>query len=476
MVAVAYGGPEYTICTYNLLSETRTYSYGVSGERIVAPIWTHGESLRFVTAKTGSLTIWETEFNSIHTLAEVNSFPTPDNINYGERYETQYLFLPTLSRLAFTFRDTVSVWDAQASKLLLNFRGDVRSTGIFESDQSTGMSFSPDGRFFAYRVIGVGIHLWKDSPAGYMLHQIVKPAGHTFISPLLSPNGESIIAFSDSTIQLWHTADSTPSLPDILTQPIEETNFLLELSPDETLAATGRLKGNTVTILDLKSGDPRLAIDTGMEVLGLRMTGNTIVVLGEGKVVTWNLPAGDYTPNARADVNDSVQTTTFDYSKTLRILSVPCMSISPDLNRIAVTKCTTEGSDVLNIYDVSTGKRLTGTATDGRMPWFAPKGREVWCLEGGTAKGWTIIEDRESDLTKLEPLGSTTDPSGGPPWRSSRGYKVMDDGWVFSPSGKGSLWLPHHWMSNEEDRTWGGRFLGLLHSGLPEAVIIEFDE
>lgn len=142
------------------------------------------------------------------TLVEVDSLPAPDDIGYKgehykeEHYEEEYLFLPTLSRLAFTFRDTVSVWDAQASKLLLNFRGDVRSTGIFESDQSTGMSFSPDGRFFAYRVIGVGIHLWKDSPAGYMLHQIVKPAGHTFISPLLSPNGESIIAFSDSTIQL----------------------------------------------------------------------------------------------------------------------------------------------------------------------------------------------------------------------------------------------------------------------------------
>ena len=65
------------------------------------------------------------------------------------------------------------------------------------------------------------------------------------------------------------------------------------------MAATGRLKGNTVTILDLKSGGPRLTIDTGMEVLGLRMTGSTIVVLGAGKVVTWNLPAGDYTPNAR---------------------------------------------------------------------------------------------------------------------------------------------------------------------------------
>ena len=202
MVAAAYGGPEYTICTYNLLSETQIYSYRVSGERIVVPVWTHGESLRFVTAKLGSLTIWEAEFNSIHTLAEVNSFPTPDNINCGEHYETEYLFLPTLSRLAFILRDTVSVWDAQASKLLLNFRGDVRSTGFLGSDQSTDMSFSPDGRFFAYLAIGVGIHLWKDSPAGYMLHQIVKPASHTFISPLLSPNGESIIAFSDSTIQL----------------------------------------------------------------------------------------------------------------------------------------------------------------------------------------------------------------------------------------------------------------------------------
>ena len=47
------------------------------------------------------------------------------------------------------------------------------------------------------------------------------------------------------------------------------------------------------------------------------------------------------------------------------------------------------------------------------------------------------------------------------------------DGWVLSPIGKKLLWLPRRWRSNEVYRTWGGRFLELLHYELPEAVILE---
>ena len=54
------------------------------------------------------------------------------------------------------------------------------------------MSFSPDGRFFACGTIASEIHLWKDSPTGYKLHQKVKTAGHEVCRTLLSPNGESI--------------------------------------------------------------------------------------------------------------------------------------------------------------------------------------------------------------------------------------------------------------------------------------------
>ena len=465
MVAAAYLGPEHTIRTYNLLSGTQTYSYRVSRGHVVAPIWTHGESLRFVIVKPGSITIWEIAFTSIHTLVEVGSLPVPDDIGHEEGY----LFLPTLSRLAFTLQDAVLVWDARDSKFLLDFH---------EDDQPTEMSFSPDGRFFACGTITLEIHLWKDSPTGYMLHQKVNPAGHRVGRSLLSPNGESIATVGATVLGLWHTTDPTPSLPTVQTQPIDwQSNFVLEFSPDETLAVVARLEANTVTVIDLRSGDTRLIVNTGMEVHGLRMTGGNVVVLGEGKVVTWNLPAGDHTPNARASVDDSVRTTTFNYSGVPRAgVVTPCMSISPDLNRIAITEGTTEGDEALNVYDVSSGKRLAGTATLGSMPWFAQNGHEIWCVEVHSVKGWTIVEDGESGLTRLDPLGPTTEPSGGLPWRSPRGYEVLDNGWVFNPSGKRSLWLPHYWISHEAHRMWGGRFLGLLHFGLPDAVILELDE
>lgn len=259
-----------------------------------------------------------------------------------------------------------------------------------------------------------------------------------------------------------------------------------------------RLEANTGTVIDLRSGDTRLIVNAGMDILGLKITGSTVVVLGEGKVVTWNLPAGDHTPNTRASVNDSVRTTTFNYSGVPpRSDGAPCAAISPDLNRITIINRTTPPLDNLNVYDMSSGKRLADTIMKGRIPWFAPNGREVWCseglstrgwttvghmgsglanLEGLPTRGWTIVEDRESDLTRLDPIGPTTEPSGGPPWQSPRGYKVMGNGWVLNPNGKRSLWLPRYWISHKTSRRWGGRFLGLLHSELPEAVILELDE
>jgi WD40 repeat protein len=98
VVAVAYreNHTVTVISTYNLVSGTHIYSHRVLEGRIVASIWTHGEYLRFATVKPGSITIWEVGFTSIHTLAEVESLPAPDDIGSEE-----CLFLPTRSRLAF---------------------------------------------------------------------------------------------------------------------------------------------------------------------------------------------------------------------------------------------------------------------------------------------------------------------------------------------------------------------------------------
>ena len=71
-------------------------------------------------------------------------------------------------------------------------------------------------------------------------------------------------------------------------------------------------------------------------------------------------------------------------------------------------------------------------------------------------------------------MGTTACPPGVPPWESSRGYRVTDDGWILSPTQKRLLWLPYRWRSTEDQRRWGGRFLGLLLHELPEVVILEF--
>jgi len=486
MLAVAYKDfrkSAHAVTTYDLLSRTRTCRYHSPEGSIVNSIWTRGGCIRFAVVESEFITIWEVGFTSTDAPTEVERLPVPGNLGrlWGD------LFLPALSRLFGGSEGSVLVWDARDSKLLLN-AGGVRPMG---------MSFSSDGRFFVCGTLGREVYIWKESQAGYILYKTLMPSIFSFPTPFISPDGGSIVTAHNSIVQLWRTADPTPPPSIVPTQSVG--HFVLEFLPNETLAAVARIHGNTATVLDLKFDDPRLTVDTGMAIIGLRVTLGTIVVVGEGRVVTWTLPARDCTFNARVNIDESVQATMFDYPAQEGYHQyVPYTSISPGLDYVAITNY---GPDPLEIYEVSTGERLAGTAIGGvrpwltaleiyqvstskgfsgtpmswLMPWFTPDGREVWCM-GDNVGGWTIVKDSESGVTKLEPIGPTIQPSGGNPWRSSRGYRVTDDWWVVSPSGKRLLWLPHDWRSHETSRKWSGRFLGLLYGELPEAVILELDE
>ena len=473
MVAVAYWdlsngatGTTTSISTYNLLSGTHTYSHHISEGRIVASIWTRGVCLRFATVKPGSITVWEAEFASLHTLAKVESLPAPQ---YDIDDFEPALFAPTLSRLAFIHRGEVLIWDTLDSKLLLKF-----------SDDYPGRMFVFDGHSFACKSFDQGIHLWRDSPAGYVLHRKLAPSiggfkifkvSCTQIGPLLSPNGESVISSENDVTRLWRTTDPITSLPSVPTQFTELANFLLEFSPDGSLAAAARLGENTVTVLDLKSGNQRLIVTTGTKIYGLRVTGDTIVVVGEGRIITWNLPAGDCVFDARATINDSVRTITFNQPFSERLRPAP---ISPNFNYTVITRGGAEG---LDICDIASGNHLAGTTTDvGEMSWITRDGCEVWDLDNWPHKGWKIIKDSESHIIGLERLPEDARPSGGYPWTSSRGHDITKDGWIFDSRKERLLWLPHRWRKDKWSRKWGGRFFGLLDNELPEPVIIELRE
>ena len=496
-VAVACRDLENTavtiISTYNLLSGTHVCSHRVSEGRVVAPIWIHGEFIRFVTVKPGSITIWEVGFTSTQTLAEVESLPAPNDISpddiipkhvapneevqlhFADQIHSKNpLFLPARPRLAFILREAVMVWDARESKILLNFVGDK---------QPMGLSFSSNGRFFACgTAIDQGIYLWKESPTGYVLHRklvssILREKASIFIGredtiPLLSPSGESIITSKYSETQLWRTTDPITSLPSIPTQLAEQTDFLLAFSPDKLFAATARLGDNVATTIDLKSGNPRLIVDMGMEICGLGVTRNTVIVVGYGKIVTWDLPVGDHALGVSANIQDSVRTVVFNHSAPPPT-KLHSASISPDFNYIVITR---EASGGLDIYDISTGKHLVGvTASYGHIPWFTQDGCEVWSARLFPAEGWNIIKDGQSGVIGLERLLGVC-PPGRYPWRSSHGHNITNDGWIFNSRKKRVMWLPHYWRKYGRHWIWDGRFLALLDPGLPEPVIFELDE
>ena len=445
----------YVVHTYDVLSGIPIHFHPVEG-RVVELIWTHGECFRFATLGPGSITIWEVGFTSEHPPTVVKSLPTPNNFDPSD----ECLFLPTLSRLAFVLEKTTLVWDAQNSKVLLS---------SVDAEWTGDMTFSPDGGLFACGTEGLEVYLWKESPTGYILHQkLISSPSHLPYKPFLSPNGQLIVASCDRALRLWRVTDSTP-LPSSV--PIQHAGFfILGFSPDESLAAAAQSGGNTVTVLNLKSGTPRLIIDADMVIYGLRIAGSTVVVVGDGTVTTWNMPAGDSVINARATINDSVRATTFNYRRpapSLELTPPPTASISPNLEHIAI-----EGEGSLDIYSVSTGEYLMGTHSWVGRSWWTPDGRQVWGYKKGE-RGWAIPEHRNYHAPGLERLYRIRRPVGGFPWDPPRGYQVMDDGWILSPSGRRLLWLPPHWQVNRAHSAWGGQFLALLDPQLPEIVILE---
>ena len=480
VVAVAYKSPhgyilndewDTFICTYDLLSRERMASHHVLEGPIVHPIWTHDGYLRFATIDPKFIRIWQSPFTLEHPPVEVASFPVPDGI-----YHDDFPLPPYLSLLAFVLRDTIQAWDLKASELLLKSElTQDKWTHAFKRGGLSWDSFSSDGRFFVYRNFGE-VCVYKESPAGYLLHQRL-PFSTAHSPPRLSPNGESIIIPVGSIIHRSHTRDQVLSLPSVPTMGSSIEKSTLGFSPDNNFAAFARKEGKTVITIDLQSGEPKWKVDMGVEIECLGVTGGTIIVVGDNSIVTWNLPSGDRTFNA--SVNDIARVTIHG---RLRQQYYPdeadCMSISPDPSRIVLATCFSSVWG-LEVYDVSTGWCLTWIKTHAPLSSrFTQDGREVWVWDNDEPwkrEHYEITEDSESGTIEIKHQRTPPRPRGFYQ-ESSRGYTVTDDWWVLSPSQKRLLWLPHRWRMGEKDRAWGGRFLGLLSCKLSEVAIVEFLE
>ena len=449
----------------------------------VYKIWTHGESLRFVTPEPTGITIWEVGFAPGAIPTEVETVLIPDDTAQTVVFESRERshvakaeFHPASCRLAFIHtgaRRTLLVWDAWASRFLLHYTN---------FDSSPQMTFSTDGRFFACTTIGSEVCLWKESPTGYtFLEKFASATPYPY--PSLSPNGESIIVFGSTTVQLWHTkrftfsfsSSSSSSSFNPLVQPPKSTGagFVLEFPPGRPFVVAARRRDQVVTVLGLKTGVPQLTIDTYIDVYGLRQIGNTIVVIGDKKAITWNLPGEDLHPNTRMDFKNSSRTINFgsEYSNTI------AASTSPDFQYIALIRRGPAAtiSQFLDVYCISTGQHLHANTWCGSELWFTPGGRKIWCPHSYVGKV-NVLSITQDALDSTSADVDIEDGSWGCPWGSSRGYKVTEDGWILGVGGKRLLMLPPLWRSRyKEHRVWNENFLALLHGELPEVVILELE-
>ena len=444
------------IFIYDVASGVLTHSHSLND---VVPlsnlIWTHGESLRFATADTTTITILQVGFTSSATPTEVETLPAPGGFGDGWRVGQLH---PDLCRLAFASQDKILVWDARESRYLLE------SADI---EFGPSKSFSSDGHFFACST-GPYVYLWKESPTGYILHRILATRSY-LPAPLFAPNGESIVTFDHRTMRLWRARSFTAPPSSIPTQALQRTEkFILEFSPDGMFAVFAMRKDNTVTVLNLRSGVPQLIVDASMEVYGLGVVGNTtVVVIGSTEVITWDLPAGDSIPGALVGLKDSSRTIKLDDPPDSPLLDA---TVSSDSRHIALTN-----EKFLYMYRGSTGELLWKGPTNGRTFRFSPDGCHVWLSDDkGEAEVWRVDSGQEV----LEDLGLTVGiehPPEGYPWGSSRGYRVTD-GWILGPDKKRLLLLPPPWQSNHPNlRVWKGKFLALLHGGLLEPGILELE-
>ena len=451
-----------TIALIDVASGALMHSHSLKNARPPSKhTWTHGGFLRFATADATTITIWEVGFASSATPTKVETLPAPVDFD-GKSVEDAELH-PTTYRLAFVSQERILVWDLQNSRYLLESA---------DAKFSLKMSFSSNSRFFTCATKGSKVYLWKETPAGYILHGILVPNTEK-PTPLLARNGESILAFGGCTIQLWHTKRLTTPPPSILTQALRrDDRFIVEFSSDEMFAAVAEKMDNTVTVLNLKSGVPQLTIDTSMNVFGLGMIGNVVAVIGNPKVMAWNLPAGDCDSHGRVGLEGSSWTINLNNGHG-HILTVYSATISSNSRHIAL--CCAEG---VFTFNGSTGEYVG----DESIPpgpaniRLSPNGCDVWFVRrDGGANVWRV-GSRGKVFSYLESANDIEDLPEGYPWGSSRGYRVTDNWWILGPDRRRLLMLPPPWQSYAEHRIWKGRFLALLHGGLSEPVILELDE
>ena len=454
------------VYTYDILDSRGLYQgrTNLPDDSVLGANWTNGEILWFAmmsgSHKKPVIDIYELQPTS--SLHVHSSFPLAQNMEPPIN-SSNFCFSPVSSHASFIIKGGVVVLDVQDSKLLLQ-------TGLDYGYPRQPGQFSPDGCFFISGLFQNDIHIWQNTPTGYVPWSSLGPQVHPGWNQW-SPTSTSILCLSENVLQLVHPGDCpSPPLPN-KARSQDRFVHLVAYSTDGTYVATLRMSGGTVTVFDCVSGISWQFTNPEMEIKDIKIVDNTIFVVDDHRLVGWVLEADgivDGTPSAwRVTVDEAL---TFGSS-----LKGP--RLSHDCSQIAFI-----WHERLLLYD-----RKAQVADEGYIPrspqdivdfWYSPDGCQLWFAE---ITGEYSLVELEPGKDKIFVELARVDLEDGQIMvnHSSHGYHVREgSGWVTDSRGRKLLWLPPSWrcwMVNSWGYIWwNGVFLALLDSSHPEPIIIKF--
>jgi len=406
-----------TICTVNLKDQTTfiVHTYDVSSNTTSSPgtlqsgdnpyLWTDDKSVCVMrTVRRKDITIDIFEIGSI--LVKIQSF----TFVCSELSEAKIRsFSPTTRHISISDDRTLRIFDIQNSDRLLD------KTGHFLSH-----SFSSDGRRFAASQES-GVHIWKYGFEGYFLWGEFQCRGLSNSPLQFSPTPSSILGHSGDILQVWRLDECPKS------HHPQDMRF----SCSGARIATAHELGSTVTIFDLLEQTPPQTIDTNVEIEGLALTDNVLLVAGSRRLVAWLLTeegvVNGVIGNRGAGHSNSIWTISQSWScrrePWLFFVEGQVGVINPDGN-------------ALHVYHTGTGEVFHPTQAPSNF----------------SGRWYRLINAHYSQDYACYHSPSQRDTPPGDSWQTSRA--TLRKGWVKDPKGKHRLWVPVEWRADWDPADW----------------------
>ena len=387
--------------TYDISSGT-TSSPGTLRSSDKPYLWTHDKSFWVMTTVRYSddgINI----FKVGSTLTKIRSFV------FSPLYQAVIgSFSPTTHRVSISDGYTLRIFDTQDSKRLLD------ATGY----SSLSHCFSSDGSLFAASQES-GVHIWKYASGCYNLWREFRCQGPSN-SLRFSPTPSSILGHCGDILQVWR-------LHELPAAPKTNHQQCAGLSRSGTRVVTAHKLGNTVKIIDLLAQTPPQFIDTNVEIEGLVLTGNVLLVAGSRKLIAWLLTEEGLVDGVIGDrrVGRSDSIWTIPQSGYLWMFRVEGQAGVIELHR-----------DALHVYHTETGEVLHPIQEPRRY-----SGHRYYLSDAL----------RGRDYLRYHNLSQCNTPSEDS-WQTSRA--TLREGWVKDPEGKHRLWVPVEWRTEWDPADW----------------------